>query len=392
MGSGLPSNDELLERLYDWAGPDGAGAAARVARAPGRVNLIGEHTDYNDGLVLPAAIDREIRIAVRQTTDRRVRLRRLDDGSEVTFDLDVLPPRSGTWADYPVGVAWALQAAGLDVRGFRGVLASNLAVGAGLSSSAALELATAWALLGEAAAPIEPLDLARWCQRAENAFVGVNCGLMDQFASACGRDGAALLLDCRSLAWRPVPLPPGLVLVICESGSPRGLHASDYNLRRAECEAAVAVLARDDPSVRALRDVPPARLERALRRLDPVLARRVRHVVTENARVESTIAAFEAGDMAAVGQLFAASHASLRDDFEVSSPALDLLVAIAAATPGVIAARMTGAGFGGSTVNLVEPDAVDRLSRAVADRYAAGTGLRGRVEVVAAADGAGRVT
>jgi galactokinase len=389
MANGLPSSAELTARLDEWAPQDGAGAAPRVVRAPGRVNLIGEHTDYNDGLVLPAAIDREIRIGLRQTTDRRVRLRRLDDGTDVTFDLDALPPPTGSWADYPIGVAWALLDAGLDVRGFDGVLASNLAVGAGLSSSAALELASAWALLGDAAAAIDPLDLARSCQRAENAFVGVNCGLMDQFASACGRAGSALLLDCRSLAWRPVPVPPGLALVICDSGSPRGLHTSEYNLRRAECEAALAVLARRDPSIRALRDVPPDRLEDALRQLDPVLARRVRHVVTENARVEATILAFEAGDVAEIGRLFAASHASLRDDFEVSSPELDLLVTIATATPGVIAARMTGAGFGGSTVNLVEPGAVDRLARAVAGGYVARTGLTASVEAVNAADGAG---
>lgn len=368
--------------------------SVQVVRAPGRVNLIGEYTDVNDGYVLPAAIDREIRIALLPTDDRRVVLHRLDTAQTGSFDLDALPAAAGDWLDYAVGTAWALAGAGLPLRGFRGVIGSNLPMSAGLSSSAAIELAIARALLGDAADSVEKMDLARLAQRAENGFVGVQCGLMDQFAITCGRRGAALLLDCRTLDWRPVPLPlDEVALVVCDTGSPRRLAASEYNLRREQCETAAAVLARDDPSIRALRDVTPAMLAAAAAggRLDPVVVRRAEHVLSENERVLATIAALEAGDMAAVGEAFAASHASLRDRFEVSSAALDSLVEIANATPGVVAARMTGAGFGGCTVNLVRPDAVDRLRAAVETDYPGRTGLRPRVFPVAPAEGAGFV-
>jgi galactokinase len=367
-------------------------AAIRVVRAPGRVNLIGEHTDYNDGLVLPAAIDLEVRIAYVPSDDGRVQLTRADSGRRRSFHLDHIGPKSGSWIDYPAGTAWALREAGLTPRGLHGVIGASLPAGAGLSSSAAIELASAWALLGEAAADIEPMHLAQLAQRAENRYVGVNCGLMDQFASACGVADAAVLLDCRSLEHLAVPLPLGEVaIVICDTGSARRLEASEYNLRRSQCETAVAELARTDPSVRALRDVTRAMLPDAERRLDPLVFRRVRHVVTEDARVTETIDALRARDLAAVGRLFAESHASLRDDYEVSSPALDAMVSIAASVPGVIAARMTGAGFGGSTVNLVRPDAVGDLRAAVLDHYPRMTGLTPTVRAVRPADGAGFV-
>ncbi len=227
----------------------------RVVRSPGRVNLIGEHTDYNDGLVLPAAIDREIRLAYRPTDDRRVELTRLADGERRGFDLDDPYRASGTWIDYAAGTAAALAEAGLATGGLRGVIASSLPENAGLSSSAAIELAVAWALLGDAADGVDRLALAQICQRAENAFVGVQCGLMDQFSVSCALAGVALLLDCRSLEWRPVALPGDLVLVVCHTGSQRRLETSEYNIRRAQCEEAVAGLARLDPSIRSLRDV-----------------------------------------------------------------------------------------------------------------------------------------
>ena len=280
---------------------------------------------------------------------------------------------------------------GLPLRGLRGVIATTLPTASGLSSSAAIELASAWALLDEAATTVDAMTLARICQRAENVYVGVQCGLMDQFASSCGVDGSAVLLDCRSLEWRPVALPDGVVIVVLHTGSPRSLNASEYNARRSQCELAVAELARDDPSIASLRDVTLPSLEAAQARMDPVAYRRARHIVTENQRVAETIDAFAAGDLAAVGRLFAASHASLRDDFEVVSPELDAMVEIASAVPGVVAARMTGAGFGGCTVNLVRPDAVDALRAAVERDYPARTGLQPRVLPVRATAGAGRL-
>ncbi|MGH2512003.1 MAG: galactokinase, partial [Candidatus Limnocylindrales bacterium] len=258
--------------------------------------------------MLPAAIDREIRIAFVPSADRRVVLHRLDTAEVGEFDLDDLPEPGGTWLDYPVGMAWALAEAGLPLRGLRGVIGSNLPAGAGLSSSAAIELATAQALLAEADRP-EPMALARLAQRAENGFVGVQSGLMDQFAVACGRPDAALLLDCRSLAWRPVGLPLDEArLVICDSGETRRLTGSEYNTRRDECRAAVAVLAGHDPAVRSLRDVSPALLDAAAAAswLNPVVLRRAQHVVAENQRVLDTVDALERHDLAAVGLAFAA--------------------------------------------------------------------------------------
>jgi galactokinase len=364
----------------------------RVVRAPGRVNLIGEHTDYNLGYVLPAAIDLEIRIAYVPTDDGLVRLTRLDSGETDAFDAAADRPRSGSWLDYVAGTAWALREAGLPIGGLRGVVASTLPPNAGLSSSAAIELASAWAMLDETAPTIEPLRLARICQRAENGYVGVQSGLMDQFAEACGVADSAMLLDCRSLDWRPVPIPDGHALVVCHTGSARHLDGSAYNERRAQCQAAVDLLAVDDPSITSLRDVTEAALAAAADRLPPVVRRRAEHIVAENARVLATVEALEADDRSAIGRLFAASHASLRDRFEVSSPELDAMVEIAVGVPGVVGARMTGAGFGGCTINLVEEGAADALRAAVERDYPGRTGLVPRVLPVRAVAGAGRVT
>jgi len=296
---------------------------------------------------------------------------------------------------YVAGMAWSLAAAGLPTRGFRAVLASTLPMSAGLSSSAALELASAWALLEPSARPETDGDrvhLAQLAQKAENEFVGVRSGLMDQFASSMGRAGAAMLLDCRTLEFRAVPLPLAEhALVICDSGAPRDLVASEYNARREQCERAVAIIAAEVPVVRSLRDVDEEMLAAIADRLDAVARRRVQHVIRENARVIDCAAAFEAGDLATVGQLFAESHRSLRDLYEVSSPALDALVEIAAEVPGTPAARMTGAGFGGCTVNLVARDAVDRFQETIAREYPARTGLQARVMAVEPTAGAGLV-
>ncbi len=364
-------------------------AGIRVVRAPGRVNLIGEHTDYNQGLVMPMAIDRQIRLACVAADDRRVELTRLDTGERRAFNLDEERAADGTWLDYVAGTAWALAEAGLPLRGLRGVIGTNLPADAGLSSSAAIELASAWALLADDAAGLDRLQLAQICQRAENGYVGVQSGLMDQFAESCGVAGHALLLDCRSLDWQTVRLPNGIAIVVCHTGSPRRLDGSQYNLRRAQCDAAVAALAKVDPSVRSLRDVSPELLAAERHRLDPIVAARAEHVVAENARVLAMVAALEAGDLAAIGQALRASHESLRTLYEVSSAELDALVEIADGVPGVVGARMTGAGFGGCTVNLVHEGAVDALREAVMADYPARTGLTPMVFPVAAADGAG---
>ena len=361
-----------------------------VVRAPGRVNLMGDHTDYNDGLALPAAIDLEIRIALVPTEDRHVELTLDASGQRAVFDLDAIGERRRTFVDYIAGTAWAMQEAGLPTRGFRGLLASSLPTGASLSSSAALELASAWAFSPAPGPAIDPVALALVCQRAENAYVGVNCGLLDQFSSACGRADRAVLLDCRSLAHEEVVLPlHDNALVVCHSGSPRRLESSEYNARRAQCERAVEVIAAGGYPVRALRDVTPDMLPAVRPLLDEETYRRCEHVVLEDERVVATIAALEAGDLEALGRLFAESHASLRDLYEVSSPELDALVDIATGVEGVVAARMTGGGFGGCTVNIVRRDAVDALSDAVRTRYPGRTGLTPRVFVVEPADGAG---
>jgi galactokinase len=386
----LRASDEVAATVLE-ADP----AAGRVVRAPGRVNLIGEHTDYNEGFVLPAAIGLETRIALVPTDDRRVEITLLATGERQGFDLDGIGRAHGGWIDYVAGTAWALADADLPTRGFRGVLASTLPMSAGLSSSAALELAAAWALLDPpelAAHVVDGMTLAQLAQRAENVYVGVQCGLMDQFASSLGKEDAAMLLDCRTLEHRPVALNlRDHALVVCDSGSPRRLEASDYNTRRAQCEAAAAAIGAHEPDVRSLRDVDLPMLQRHADRLDPVAVRRSEHVIRENARVLDAVAAFEAGDLETVGRLFAESHASLRDLFEVSSPELDALVEVARSVPGTLAARMTGAGFGGSTINIVRRDALDSFRETVKHEYRARTSLIPSVLSVRPAAGAGVV-
>jgi galactokinase len=364
----------------------------RVVLAPGRVNLIGEHTDYNEGFVLPVAIDRGIAIALVPTADGIARLTLAETGETREFAAAAPGERQNAWVDYVAGMGWALAEAGLPVSGFRGVLASDLPQGAGLSSSAALEVVSAWALSGGDRPAVDPMDLVHLVKRSENGYIGLNNGIMDQFASIFGERASALLLDCRSLEHRPIRLVgEDLALVACHSGSPRRLETSAYNERRAQCDAAVAAIAALETGVTALRDVTPAMLDAVRDRLEPVAVRRAQHVVEEDQRVIDAIAAFESGDLAEVGRLFYASHASLRDLYDVSSPELDALVEIARATPGVIGARLTGAGFGGCTINLVRRDAVPALREAVLRDYPARTGLTPRVFEVEASAGARRL-
>ena len=362
-----------------------------VARAPGRVNLIGDHTDYNDGFVLPMAIDRAVWIALRPRGDGRVELHSLDFAETTGFALGDPSLRSGQarahgdgWVEYVRGVAWALDDAGLETGdGWEGVVAGDVPVGAGLSSSAALELATARAFAALEELPWDPARMAKLAQRAENAWVGVNCGIMDQLISAAGREGHALLIDCRSLETRPVPIPPGAAVVVLDTATRRGLVDSAYNERRAQCEAAARFF-----GVPALRDVTVAEFERRAPELDELTRNRARHVVTENARVLAAAAALGKGDVREVGHLMDQSHASLRDDFEVSRKELDSMVSLARSHDGCHGARMTGAGFGGCAVALVDAAAAADFAETTARRYEAATGKHPAVYVCSASGGA----
>ena len=343
------------------------------ARSPGRVNLIGEHTDYNGGLVLPAAIARDTRVAVRLRGDGRVRGRSRERG---LAEAELQAPRAGDWLDYPRGVARTLAGAGwIAASGFDLEVETDLPEGAGLSSSAALEAATALALLGAAGRELPDAarpQLALLCQRAEVEFVGVPCGAMDQFAVLCGAAGSALRLDCARMESRAVALPAGLALLVFDTGVERSLRAGAYAERRAECERArVQAEAALGRAVGALSELRAEELPRLARALEPVALRRARHVVTENARVCAVEAALGRGDLAALADALYAGHASLRDDFEVTCPESDALVADSRDLPGCAGARMTGAGFGGCTVQLVRSEHADGFAAALADRFRA---------------------
>jgi galactokinase len=340
-----------------------------LASAAGRVNLLGEHTDYNDGFVLPMAIDRRLRVAGGPRDDRRVVLASLDFPGIVELDLDAIRPNPGGWDDYPRGVLDALARAGYRLSGWQGLLAGDVPIGAGLSSSAALGVAVARAALAEDSAPWDGPRIARIAQQAENRWVGVQCGIMDQLISACGIAGHALAIDCRSLEMQAVELPASIRVVVLDTSTRRRLGVS-YNDRRRECEAAASVL-----GLKSLRDLPIDELPAAAAKLDAVALRRVRHVVTENARMQSGVAALRAGDVEGFGALVDASHKSLRDDFEVSTPELDAIVATARALPGCRGARMTGAGFGGCALAIVDAGAVPSFVEDLPPRYRALTGL-----------------
>lgn len=360
-----------------------------VGRAPGRVNLIGEHTDYNDGFVLPAAIERDALVAAAPTGDATLEVFAADLGRRAVYDLRRLEPAAGEpWANYVAGVAWALQDAGHAIGGARLLLHSAVPPGAGLSSSAAIEAATAMALTRLFAITMELPALAQLCQRAENEFAGVPCGIMDQFISALGRAGHALLLDCRSLQFEHVPLR-GVEIIVIDSGVRRGLVDSEYRARRQQCESAAAILATARPGLRALRDAESADLARLGERLSPVELRRARHVISEDERTLAAAQALQADDFASFGELMVASHASLRDDYEVSSPELDLLVELTLAVPGVYGSRMTGAGFGGCTVTMAQPGTAARVEATVLPRYREQTGRTPALFATAAAAGAG---
>jgi galactokinase len=332
-----------------------------LVRSPGRVNLIGEHTDYNDGFVLPMAIDRATWIALRPRAGDAIVLHSTDFGESAEFSLSDLSRGGPPWVEYAKGVAEQLHRGKVPLCGFDAVIATDVPVGAGLSSSASFSLAIARAFHAVSGFPWDAARMALLCQRVEKERIGVNCGIMDQLVIASARDGQALVIDCRSLAVRPVPLPVGHVVVILDTKKSRTLAGSAYNERRAQCETAARFF-----GASALRDVSPAQLAAAEGRMDPQVWRRARHVVSENARVEQAAAALAAGDAQELGRLMNASHESLRSDYEVSCAELDEICSLARAQPGCLGARMTGAGFGGCAVALVEAGHSDASVVAVA--------------------------
>jgi galactokinase len=373
-------------------------ADVQISAAPGRINLIGEHTDYNDGFVLPMAIDRHIVIAFAGRADRVVRAHALEFGETREVSLEALERRTagetgkwgkrGGWFGYIAGVAWALLGAGYALHGADLAIVSDLPVAAGLSSSAALELAVARALAAVSGLTWDPLTFARLAQRAEHEFAGVSCGIMDQLSVASAREGCALLIDCRSLDTRDVPVPEDARILVFDSGVRRQLASSAYNDRRAACDRVVAAARAKHSWVRALRDVDDALLAEIAPSLDPVDVRRAAHVVAENYRPAALADAFQAADLDRAGRLMILSHASLRDLYQVSSPQLDALVDLAISEPGCTGARLTGAGFGGCVIAIVEAGSVERVMSSVETGYEQRMGRTTNAFVCRAAEGA----
>lgn len=363
----------------------------QIVEAPGRVNLLGEHTDYNAGFVFPMAIDAGIQLAGALNGTAQVNLYSLDYAAQESFLLkEIVPSKENSWANYVKGVFREFQKLGREPQGVDLVITGSVPQGAGLSSSAALEVGTALLLTALHNWQLETRDLVKLAQRAENDFVGVACGIMDQFASLMGRESHALFLDCRSLEYAAVPLPlaeRGYAVAVLNSGVRRGLASSQYNIRRRQCEEAVQLLQEKLPGITALRDVGPEHLA-VVNQLPEPLKRRARHVVTENARVLQGVAALQAGDLEEFGRLVSASHASLRDDFEVSCRELDILVELALEVPGVLGSRMTGAGFGGCTIALVPRSSLPTFEEQIRIEYQRRTGLPAEIFTFRPAPGA----
>jgi galactokinase len=362
--------DELQQRFQAFAGRPG-----RVAFAPGRINLIGEHTDYSAGFVLPASLALGTWTVAAPRDDRNVRV--LSEGQHETqlFSLDVTPRAAQKrWSDYVAGVTWALQQAGCKLRGADLLIASDVPMGSGLSSSAALEVSVAHALLAIANASLSPLDIARACQRAENEFVGARCGIMDQFAATHGQPGRALMLDCADYSWRSAPLPAAHRWVVANTMVKHALAHGEYNVRRAEAEELIDYARRRVPQRSRLAELSSAETNELMAGLPATLGRRLRHIVGENQRVHEAYAALNSGDVTLLGKLLYASHESLRNDYEVSCRELDVLVEIASGVPGVLGARMIGGGFGGCTLTLVEQTQVTTLREQLRLNYVQQTG------------------
>jgi galactokinase len=368
---------------------------AGTARAPGRVNLLGEHVDYNDGFVMPVATDRATYVAFAASDAQEITLWAEDYQQQVRILLANLQDKHAAdgmplpqWARYPAGVAWSLTEASVSVPGLQAAYGSDVPRGAGLSSSASVELAFAMAWMKVGGASLAPMELARLCQRAENKYVGVNCGIMDQAASACSEAGRVMLLDCRSLEYQTLPMPEGTVIIVADTGVRHALTGSAYNDRRSACEQAVEMLRHDLPGISALRDVSPEEFDHLAPKLPREIQMRARHIVEEIDRTRRAVPLLRSGDVQAFGGLMNECHASLRDLYQVSCPELDVMAGIAQQLPGCYGARLTGAGFGGCTVNLVEHRSADAFADALARGYQAATQRRPEIYVCTASRGA----
>jgi galactokinase len=388
-------NHELIARITDIFQQRFGSTPDHLARAPGRVNLLGEHVDYNDGFVLPAAIDRATYIVFSASGSDQTTLVAADFEQEASFTPETVPSKSQTdgtplpeWALYPAGMMWALAERGLQARGLRAVYASDVPRGSGLSSSASVEMAfmIAWEALGGWMLPA--MQRALLGQRAENQYVGVNSGIMDQFASACGVKDKLLLLDCRSLEWKTIPLPEDLSIVIADTKVRRKLTSGEYNRRRFACEEAVRLLKEDLPEIRSLRDVSSGEFNRYAAKLPEEVSKRARHVVEEIERSKQAEALLEARNIRRFGELMNECHTSLRDLYEVSCPELDVMVSIAQSLDGCYGARLTGAGFGGCTVNLVRRERAQEFSEALANGYESQVGYAPEIYISYASTGA----
>jgi galactokinase len=366
-----------------------------IARAPGRVNLLGEHVDYNEGIVLPAAIDRVTLVAFRKSRTPTSTILAFDLGEETSFDLSSVLNRQGStgsalpaWTRYPAGVMWSLNAEGLDTPAMEAVFASEVPRGAGLSSSASVEMAfgVAWERLGGWS--LAPIQLAKIGLKAEIHYVGLKCGIMDQFASACGVKDRLLFLDCRSLEWRTVRLPEETAIVIADTSVRRSLMSSGYNERQAACVESVRILKEFLPGIRSLRDVNVEQFHQLADQLPDLVSKRAQHVVEEITRTMQAVESLENNDAILFGELMNECHASLRDLYDVSCPELDVMVALAQSLPGCYGARLTGAGFGGCTVNLVACESTETFSRDLASGYSKITGLQPELYICQATDGA----
>jgi galactokinase len=366
------------------------GETPRLFRAPGRVNLIGEHTDYNDGFVLPMAIDRQTIAAIAPRSDRLLKVWSLNLDEELEFNLDALGcGRRKSWSDYIEGTAAAIMMSGVPLSGANIAIKSDITLGGGLSSSAALEMSFAKALITISNSQLDNLPLALAGQTAEHVHVGINSGIMDQFTSVHGSAGYALLLDCRSFKAKSIPLNlQGCCILVCNSNVRHSLASSEYNLRRQACEKGVAHLSSALPGIKALRDVSMDDFEKHKAILSDAVLRCCRHVISENARTLQAAEALKNGNIEEMGKLMSASHQSLRDDYKVSCVELDMLVARAQAQPGVLGARLTGGGFGGCTVNLVKETSIEAFKINVSREYQSSTGLTPEIFVVTASDGA----
>jgi galactokinase len=370
---------------------DRFGTTPRVFRAPGRVNLIGEHTDYNDGFVMPAAIAFYCWVGISSRDDRKLHIYSEEFSAQYEAELSAVLSPTKSWSDYPVGVAVQLKKAGFPVSGADMLVESEVPMGAGLSSSAAIEVATALALAEQSTASPDRVQLSRLCQKAENEFVGARVGIMDQFVSLHGQKDHALLLDCRSLTYEPLLVPDSVRLVISNTMVKHELASGEYNHRRADCEEAVRRLSAVLPGIRALRDVSLEQLEKHRGLLTDVIYKRALHIVTENARVQDAAEALRTGDIDRFGKRMAESHRSLRDLYEVSCMELDLMVDLAYQQKGVYGARMTGGGFGGATINLVDAQHAGEFKEKMVKAYQHETGLMPQIYICKPAEGAAAV-